>query len=403
MPGTPGFKHDEKAQKFIEMHWKIWSETPEYVDTTKRKTIHEIDRLCVKNWKRVGEYFILLDTGAPNPYGISLRIIRAEAIDHKYNADLSNGRIIRCGIEFDELTMEPLAYHLTTRKEYGEPYYSGGAATERISVDRIIHGFTQEEEDQARGVTHGHAVINTLKMIEDFNEAELVISLDEACTTRTYYAPAGRQGEVVNITTEEAGQLIMPKERGQAEVLPAGWESKIHTPQHPNREVTAFKEPMLRDFSCGVNLEHANCANSWAGVSFSSVRAGTISERDFWKMEQDHYIAQCKRIVFKAWLWSFLNQSISGEYPASKYDKFSQHQFTGRRWGWVDPIKDAKAAKVLKDEGWKTDTQIAADYGEDFDDNIEEIKRIEPLKKGTSLEFTKKQEVSNNEQKPEKQ
>ena len=75
------------------------------------------------------------------------------------------------------------------------------------------------------------------------------------------------------------------------------------------------------------------------------------------------------------------------------YDKFAEHEFRGRRWLWVDPLKDIKAAETAVKNGWKTNQQISEDYGGDYYDNIEEIKREEAAAKGTALERTKANEA----------
>jgi capsid protein len=86
------------------------------------------------------------------------------------------------------------------------------------------------------------------------------------------------------------------------------------------------------------------------------------------------------------WLRSFLSLSISGEFPPEKYDKFSEHQFRGRRWMWVDPMRDMASAVIARDHGWKTDTDITSDMGGDFGDNIATIKNETQDVKGTRLE-----------------
>ena len=48
-------------------------------------------------------------------------------------------------------------------------------------------------------------------------------------------------------------------------------------------------------------------------------------------------------------------------------------------------MKDVNAAAIAVDRGWKTDAQIAADYGTDIDENIAEAQRLKPLKESAGL------------------
>ena len=48
-------------------------------------------------------------------------------------------------------------------------------------------------------------------------------------------------------------------------------------------------------------------------------------------------------------------------------------------------MKDVNAAAVAVAHGWKTDAQIASDYGTDIDENIAEAERINPRKTAAGL------------------
>lgn len=395
-PGLQGFRLDEGASKFIEYHWRRFCthrdpETKQtWCDATGRKTDAEIDRLNVKTWKRDGEYFIHMIKTDQNPYGIAWRVLRPDWCDHTYNLGrMSNGNLIHCGVEMTGDTRRPVAYYFRTTPRNAYAYSGRGQPLQRIPATEIIHGFRQEDEDQPRGVPEGHGAMVKLKMIEELDTAELTAARDEACSVRTYYAPKGEEGEIADLTTDEnsdaAGALTLEKEPGQSEILPIGWKQEIHTPEHPNSDHDPFKRGMLRDVASDYGVEYSNFANDWASVSFSSVRVGTISERDKWITDQDDFISQCKTPQFLAWLESFLSLRISGNFPPEKYEKFAQHEFRGRRWMWVDPMKDMAAAVVAVDRGWKTNTDVAGDLGNDYQDNVETIKKESKITEGTVI------------------
>jgi lambda family phage portal protein len=283
-------------------------------------------------------------------------------------------------------TLRPSAYWMRTTPGYATLIGPTGPLV-RIPANKIIHGYTQEDEDQPRGVPWSHASLVKLKMLDEYDRAELTAARDEACSVREYTAdkdadPEGFKDLTKEENSEAANALVAQKEPGQAEIVPMGYKSTVQTPQHPNREVTAFKASMLKDISSGLGVEYSNFCNDWSGVSFSSVRAGTISERDIYMVLQDTMISQCKARMFLIWLRSFLRMPISDPLPLAKVDKFSEHEFRGRRWMWVDPMKDMKAAEVCVAHGWKTNTQIAADLGTDYEDNMETMKREKEVSKG---------------------
>lgn len=387
-------KIDEAAASLIEEHYYRWASNPQWCDAAGRKTIAQIDRLNAKTWARDGEYFMLIDRNAQNPYGLSLRVLRPDFIPEWYHSDavdytnpntgerIRNNNVVRCGIEMDRVNMRPTAYYVQTSPQYAWVTTMRGPLT-RIPASMMIHGFEQDDEDQPRGVPLSHAVLRKLKMLDEFDKAELTAARDEACSVRTYYAPKGDEDALADLTSEEnadvANSLTAQKEAGQAEVLPIGWKSEVNTPQHPNREVTPFKVSMLKDVATGLNVEYSEWASDWSGVSYSSVRAGTISQRDTWMTRQDSMIAQSKTPVFLAWLNNFLRLEVSGNLPLAKADKFAQHLFRARRWMWVDPSNDMRAAEIAVSRGWKTNSQISAELGEDFGDNCD-VLRVEKQK-----------------------
>lgn len=397
--GTPiAPKLDDKAARYIEYHWwafctgrdSVTGKT--YFDASGRKTAAEMDRLNVKTWARDGEYFIE-PVAAANPYGVSFRVIRPDMIDHEHNEILSPSVAIRCGVEVDTATLRPLAYWSAKQKPgliSSHPYFvqSNSGGRYRIPAESIIHGFTPEDEDQPRGIPWAHATLKKLKMLDEYDRAELTAARDEACTVHTYEATnsAADPTAFQDLTKEDPGgvgaTLLQEKQPGQAEILPYGYTKKTSTPSHPNRELTPFKASMLKDIASGLGVEYSNFANDWSGVSFSSVRVGTISERDMWIVLQNDYIAQCKSRQFLMWLPYFLSSEANKMLPPEKVAKFREHEFRGRRWMWVDPMKDMNAAKMAVDNGWKTNTQVAGDMGTDYTDNIEELNRETLIKAG---------------------
>ena len=48
-------------------------------------------------------------------------------------------------------------------------------------------------------------------------------------------------------------------------------------------------------------------------------------------------------------------------------------------------MKDVNAAAVAVAHGWKTDGQIAADYGTDFEENLAEAKRLKKKKEAAGI------------------
>lgn len=381
---------DKEAAFAVEYHFKRWAKNKHMVDVTGVKSLAGIYRLAALCWARDGECFIWLNRSAQNRYGLSLRVIRPDACPEWMNRTAENGNWIRNGVEVKPDTYEVVAYWFDGREEDNTvPAIWQGRTHHlmRIPAKDIIHLFLQNDECQTRGIPLAHAALKTGKMLDEFNFAELVAARDETNTLGIFHAPLGRESEIAALNEdEEASGKLRTSQPGQKIVLPEGWDYKTETPNHPNREITPFKASMKRDLANAFDVEYANFANDWAGVSYSSVRAGTLAERDTWMMLQADFIDMVATPVFHAWLDSFLRLSISGKYTIADYERLAEHTMQGRRWAWVDPLKDVNASKIAVENGWKTDKQIAAEYGGDIDDNLEEQARVKALRKDYGLE-----------------
>ncbi len=105
-----------------------------------------------------------------------------------------------------------------------------------------------------------------------------------------------------------------------------------------------------------------------------------------WTLIQNFLIEHLHEPVYEA----FLEMAIlSGNLvlPISKFEKFNQPGFRGRRWAWVDPQADAQSNAIAVAMGWKTNRHVAEDMDNDMDyDEIqEELKSEEAERKERGL------------------
>ncbi len=75
--------------------------------------------------------------------------------------------------------------------------------------------------------------------------------------------------------------------------------------------------------------------------------------------------------------------------PAGKLDKFLVHQWQGRRWQWVDPLKDIEASLAAIRGGLSTPQIVAAQMGLDIEDVIDSLAQANAMAKAAGLpEYT---------------
>jgi hypothetical protein len=140
----------------------------------------------------------------------------------------------------------------------------------------------------------------------------------------------------------------------------------------------------LRSIASGLGVTYHGLANDLEGVNFSSIRSGTLEERDAWMVLQNWFAESFMRPVYRGWLLHALTQGRlafpSGSVlPIQKFDKFAEHTWLGRRWGWVDPLKDIEASRLAIKSGIASPQMIAAQAGVDVEDVIQAIADFEQL------------------------
>lgn len=372
---------DLLARNAIEAALAEWSTPRGGCDVAQRASLTSIIKTAVTACARDGEYLLRKVRGAAarNRFQFALQPLDIDRLDVQKNGE-HNGNEVVMGVELDAVRA-PVAYHLLTKHPGGITYVTaGGQRYERVPASDIIHGFIADRPEQTRGMPWTHTAIIRLEMLGKFQTAALVAARKGAETvgvlTRDIDAdPSSPPIGEVDQSTGQAYETSLP---GSWETLPAGYTASAFDSKYPDAVFGQFVKDALRGIASGLGVAYNGIANDLENVNYSSIRAGVLEERDTWIELQKLMVEQLVEPVFREWLqMALLAKAITypagAALPATQLDKFLPHSFTGRRWPWVDPEKDAQANILAVQRGWTTNEKIAAERGEDFWDNIEAI------------------------------
>lgn len=378
---------DNHAAETLEYHWWKWATNPSAVDAGRRQNLTQILQLAVENWVRDGESFIILDDTAQSRYGLNLRVVRADCIDETVNFDMGDGLAVRGGVEFDIATGTPRAYWFNgSRADNGGVVYFHSKPIVRIEARRVIHLFERHEADQMRGVPLGYAALVPLKMLDEYTRAELVAARAEACTVGIFKSPYDSMNpakfEVSDKEKDKAAHMIR---EGQNLWLPPGFDFASHTPSHPNRAWADYSTNLQRLVATGLGVDFTELTGNASAAISVSVRQSILRTREMYKTRQRVVSSLVLDRLYHAWLRSFLSLAVSGDLTLADFERLSDHEFKGRRWGWIDPTAEVNAATIAVAHGWRTDAEVASDYGNDIDDDIKEAARVRPAKDAAGL------------------
>ena len=111
---------------------------------------------------------------------------------------------------------------------------------------------------------------------------------------------------------------------GQFDIIPDGYELTEWDPNYPNDVYDPFTKAIARSLATGCLVSYHGLTGDLTQVNFSSIRSGTLDEREMWKMVQGWYIQAAKEPVFEWWLArALINDADLKLLPYSKFDKFN--------------------------------------------------------------------------------
>lgn len=371
-----GKGYDKDANDAIEAAWAAWGK-PGNCEVTGKLSWRAIQNLVVETCARDGEFIARKIYGADaGPFGFALQLLDPQRLSVKYEnyQHGGNGNFVRQGIEFNRYG-KPAAYHFTSTDEWDAYYYSiNGKGFVRIPADQIIHGYAQEMVGQRRGLPWTSTSLFRLHHLQGFEDAAVQNARAGASKMGFFQYRDG-----FGPTPDDPDQPIqIDAEPLSFHELPEGAEFVDFNPQYPSGEFALFSKAMLRGAAAGMGVLYNNMASDLEGVNFSSIRQGTLDERERWKELQQWLIEALAEPVFDEWLKL---QLLAGRIktkngrplPADKIDTYRCVSWQARRWAWIDPRADVDSAIKSIRAGLTSPSQVIREQGRDPETVFTEI------------------------------
>lgn len=377
---------DALANKAIEAAFSRWARRG-VCDVTGQMSFTDLQRLLIRSVARDGEVLIRHISGFDNDYGYALQVLDIDRLDTGYNVPQQNGRnAVRMGVELNSYS-RPVAYWLRTAHP-GESYGQTGTGNlrERVPAEQISHIFLHDRPEQRRGFPWVASAIIGLQNLSGYQEAAIIAARVGASKMGFFKQTEDADNFMPPIDGQEVDNgrgsidLIDSVEPGTFHELPQGYDFTPFDPDYPHANYDAFVKASLRGIASGLNVAYHSLANDLEGVNFSSIRSGTLEERDTWMTLQNWFAEAFLYAVFDRWieaalLMGAIKMPPGKSLPAGKLDKFKACNWQGRRWSWVDPLKDINAHKEAVALTVKSRRDICAEMGLDFEDVITQIEQ----------------------------
>lgn len=359
-------KLDADANAAIESAWKDWGHR-KTCTVTGKKSWRAVQLGVVRDAAKDGEFFVRKIYGADaGAWGFALQTIDPQRCPVDLDVQRVNGgtNFVRAGIEFNRYG-RPVAYYFTTTDESEQAFVYSGRKHVRIAADEIIHGFLEEIEGQKRGLPWMATGLLRLRNLQGYEEAAVIGQRISA--SKMGWIGFDKDAEGPDYDEDEPPEI--DAEPGTFGILPRGAHIETFAPAASSGEFLPFTKHTLRGIAAGWGVPYNELAADLEGVNFSSIRQGTLDSREHWKELQEWLIESLVQPVFEAWLeYSLLKGriAIKGKaLQASKIDQYSAVSWQGRRWTWIDPNADVKAAVESKNHFLKAPGEIIREQGND--------------------------------------
>lgn len=343
-------------------------------DVTGRLSFAAIQRLVITLVARDGEVLVRKVEGKGRGiHRFQLQVLPSHLLPEGLNRNLQGGGRIRMGVEFNA-EMRPVAYYLRIDGGSADLYGPEGQRYQRVPAEEIYHLFVPEDADQWRGVPWPATPLRGARHLDQFEEAALVAA-NVGAGKMGFFQQKDPDAGPLGQTTDENGEVVVDGsasefrtmvEPGTFDVIPEGYEFREYDPTYPNEVFDPFVKAVLRKLSSGMLVSYHSLSGDLTDVNYSSIRQGTLDDREQWKLLQGWMVEDFLEPVFADWLLrALMNDPDLKVLPPAKFDKFNAPLFTGRRWDWVDPQSDVTANEKAVGLGIKSRAQIIRDNGDD--------------------------------------
>ena len=395
--GRGANRPDDRLNRMIEDAWHEFSKCHNW-DAARQLGRAEWSRVAIQTIATTGELPIRLLRGfEKNAFGFAVQGLEPDHLPFTFDREAAQDRSkIRGCVETDSYG-EPIAYHVLKQHPGRETtFFTNHNDSEKIRIqseswrtlsgdrasDSMILAFAREEWGQTRGMSWASTALRMLRQLGAYEEAA-VVGARIASSKMFFIEPSELTAQYGQEEEEEAlnGSSFMDAQPGSGHKLLPGEKISSWNPQDPNGNYESFRRGILRGICGGLLCSYNIVANDLESTSYSSLRQAILSERELWKTIQSWWIQTVEEPLFRAWLEMAI---VSGQLPVSadEYDRICCPHFEGRRWDWIDPAKDIRAAREEVELGTDSLQGIARKRGRDLMTIAEEMREDAAIAEG---------------------
>lgn len=401
---------EESAQEWkrkTEREFSLWAES-KFCDATRVNNFYGMQQLALISWMMNGDCFAVIKKQNAErwfPYSLRVHLIEADRVStpnsiysgiiiNNYEAKTRSGNKIYSGVEIDK-NGTIIAYHICNKYKYDvnndniSKWTRVEAFGKKTGNQNVLQLMESERCEQYRGVPYLSPVIESLKQISRYTEAELTA----AVVTAFFTAFIKQVGESSNIPF---GASIPEEERvddsdsnsyelgaGTVNVLGTNEDVVFADPKRPSSGFEPFVDSIIKQIGSALEIPYELLAKSFK-ASYSASRGALLEAWKAFRMRRTWLAEDFCQPIYELWLSEAVARGRINA-PGFFNDPIIKKAWCTAEWigpapGQLDPVKEANGARIRVENGFSTREREATEInGTNFDENIAQLTRENKL------------------------
>ncbi len=382
---------DDEAEEWesgVEREWSLWADSQE-CDCARTLTFADLQSLAFRQTLENGDAFAIMTRfkRSWNPYLLKVQLVEGDRVTNKDRAQ--NTATLTGGVKKDDRGA-PIAYQVM-RQHPGSITSKGRAAweeipafNERTGLRNVLHLYTVLRPGQSRGAPYLAPVIESLKQLERYTEAELMAAVVSGMFTVFVKTDTGSGFPIPSFEpTSETGGTSSDEDyklgNGAIVGLAPGEDVSTANPGRPNQSFDPFVSAILRQIGMALEIPYEVLIRHFSS-SYSASRAALLESWRFFRCRRSWMQRHFCQPVYENWL----TEAVAfGRIPAPGFfaDPRIRKAYCGTIWigdapGQIDPLKEVNASEKKITLGISTlDEETVTLTGGDFERNYPRIKK----------------------------
>ena len=253
-----------------QQRWRDWWESTE-CDADGLTNGYGLQALVMRTLVESGEVLVYRRRrfGPRGRVPLQLQVREPDYLDHSRNEALPDGGRITQGVQFDAQGRRLGYWLFVDHPGEAQQRYQGLFST-FIPASEVLHLYRAERPGQVRGVPWGYGSLWLLKMLGDYQDAQLERARQAACFVAFVRDSNPDSPGPTAAPGEELGDILKP---GLIELLPPGKDISFANPPPPSQD-NSFWLNNLRAVAADYGLPYEVLTGDLSQVNFSSARMG---------------------------------------------------------------------------------------------------------------------------------